>query len=72
MIPGLRGFLQTNAGGALELGGLGRGIVGVQYDLAPGLLIQVGAEGSMLIYEFQDTWFTTSKYGLNYGFALQF
>jgi hypothetical protein len=71
-IPGLRGFIQTNIGGALELGPLGRGILGLQYDIAPGLLFQVGAEGSVLIYKLDKTYFTTRKVGLMYGLSMQF
>jgi hypothetical protein len=72
LIPGLRGFIQANAGGALELGPLGSGTIGLQYGIAPGILFQVGAEGSMLIYKLDKKYFTTEKFGLIYGLSLQF
>ena len=36
------------------------------------IAIVVGAEGSMLMYRFQNNWFETNKLGMTYGISYEF
>jgi hypothetical protein len=63
-------FVQGFAGGS-TFGPLGRLAGGIQYSPAGPLTFLVGVEGSLLGYQFQNTWFTSSKLGFTYGVAVR-
>lgn len=63
-------FLQGFAGGS-TFGPLGRVAGGIQYSPAGPLTFLIGLEGSLLGYQFQNTWFTSSKLGFTYGVAVR-
>lgn len=63
-------FVQGFAGGS-TFGPLGRVAGGIQYSPAGPLTFLVGLEGSLLGYQFQNTWFTSSKLGFTYGVAVR-
>ena len=72
LLPHVHPFAQLQIGGALRLGGLGRVSAGLKFKPFDRIAIVVGAEGSMLMYRFQQDWFQTSKLGMTYGIAYEF
>lgn len=63
-------FAQALIGGT-RFGPLGRATVGLQYAPSGPLSFILGLEGTMMGYQFQDRWFTSSKFGLTYGLAVR-
>lgn len=59
-------------GGGTKFGPLGRATVGVQYSPAGPLTFLLGVEGTGMAYQFQNSWFTSSKIGFTYGVAVRF
>lgn len=57
--------------GGTKFGPLGRATVGLQYAPAGPLSFILGLEGTMMGYQFQDRWFSSSKFGLTYGLAVR-
>ncbi|HCN05043.1 MAG TPA: hypothetical protein DIS79_05430 [Bacteroidetes bacterium] len=57
--------------GGTKFGPLGRATVGLQYAPTGPLSFILGLEGTMMGYQFQDRWFTSSKFGLTYGLAVR-
>lgn len=72
LLPHVHPFFQLQAGGAFELGGLGRATLGLSFRPYDRIAVMVGAEGSVLLYRFQRNWFTTNKLGLTYGLTYEF
>lgn len=72
LLPHVHPFAQLQVGGAFSLGGLGRASLGLKFKPFDRIAIVVGAEGSMLMYRFQDSWFRTNKLGMTYGIAYEF
>ena len=72
LLPHVHPFVQLQVGGAFRLGGLGRATAGLKFKPFDRIAIVLGAEGSLLVYKFQDTWFQTDKLGLTYGLAYDF
>lgn len=72
LLPHVHPFVQLQAGGAFELGGLGRATIGLKFRPYDRIAVIVGAEGGMLLYRFQRNWFTTNKLGLTYGLTFEF
>lgn len=72
LLPHVHPFAQVQLGGAFKLGGLARVTAGIKFKPFERIAIVVGAEGSVLMYRFQDTWFQTDKLGLTYGLAYEF
>lgn len=66
-----RPFMQGSLGGT-KYGPLGRAIVGMQYAPLGPLTFVLGIEGSTMGYQYQNSWFTSSKIGLTYGMAVRF
>ncbi|MBS1536427.1 MAG: hypothetical protein JST20_01605 [Bacteroidetes bacterium] len=64
-------IIQASIGGT-EVGPFGRGLIGVQYFPETFISFIIGAEANMLSYSHQNTNYTTSKYGLNYGISFHF
>jgi len=72
LLPHVHPFAQVQLGGAFDLGGLARAAVGLKFKPFDRIAIVVGAEGSMLMYRFQNNWFQTDKIGMTYGVAYEF
>jgi hypothetical protein len=72
ILPHVHPFAQLQFGGAFELGALTRAAVGLKFKPFDRIAIVVGAEGSMLMYRFQNNWFQTDKIGMTYGVAYDF
>jgi len=70
--PGLQPFGQVNLGAAMQLGPLGRVSLGIRYALHRQAQLSAAVEGSMAMYQFESKWLSTSKFGVSYGFAIQF
>lgn len=68
---GLAPFGQVLLGGT-SFGPLGRMTAGLQYSPAGPLSFILGVEGMAMAYQFNNTWFTSSKLGLTYGVAVRF
>ena len=58
--------------GGTEIGPLGKGIVGLQFNPYNSFGFQFGLEGSLLIYRNQSNWFFTKKLGITYGMFINF
>ena len=65
-------FISLNLGSTIQAWALSRGMVGIRYVPVRSVSIMIGFEGSMLLYQYQSSWFTTKKTGLVYGVAFQF
>jgi hypothetical protein len=63
MLPHVHPFLQVQAGGAFHLGPLGRAMAGFKLKPYDRLAVIVGMEGNILMYRFQNNWFSTKKTG---------
>jgi hypothetical protein len=72
LLPHVHPFVQFQVGGAFQLGGLARATAGIKFKPFERIAIVMGAEGSMLLYRFQGSWFQTDKLGLTYGLAYEF
>ncbi len=68
---GFAPFGQALIGGS-KFGPLGRLTAGITYAPAGPLSFIFGLEGSTMAYQFQDSWYATSKIGLTYGVAVRF
>ena len=64
-------FGQVLLGGS-KYGPLGRLTAGIVYAPSGPLSFIFGLEGSTMAYQFQDSWFGTSKIGLTYGVSVRF
>ncbi|MBL0323006.1 MAG: hypothetical protein IPP80_11670 [Ignavibacteria bacterium] len=58
--------------GGTKYGPLGRLTAGIAYAPSGPLSFIFGLEGSTMGYQFQDSWFGTSKIGLTYGVSVRF
>ncbi|MDT8322765.1 MAG: hypothetical protein RRA94_01535 [Bacteroidota bacterium] len=72
LLPHVHPFAQVQLGGAVQLGALARATAGIKFKPFERIAIVIGAEGSMLLYRFQDKLFQTDKLGLTYGLAYEF
>lgn len=72
LLPHVHPFFQIQAGGAFELGALGRAALGLKFRPFDRIAILVGAEGNLLLYRFQNTWFSSNKLGMTYGLSYEF
>lgn len=72
LLPHVHPFFQIQAGGALELGALGRATLGLEFRPFDRIAVLVGAEGSLLLYRFQTNWFSSNKLGMTYGLSYEF
>lgn len=68
-LGGIRPFSRITAGGTVT-GPIARAIAGLQYTPDARVSLWLGAEGSLLLYKFQDTWFSSQKAGLSYGISI--
>jgi len=58
--------------GGTKFGPLGRLTAGVTYAPSGPLSFIFGLEGSTMAYQFQNSWYATSKIGFTYGLAVRF
>lgn len=70
ILPGLAPFTQFTLGAAFAQGPIGRGTVGLTYQPAGPVRMSIGIDGSSLLYSFQYSLFTTSKWGISYGLGI--
>ncbi|MBI5646133.1 MAG: hypothetical protein HY962_04310 [Ignavibacteriae bacterium] len=69
---GVSGSIATHAGITREYWPQLRLAVGLQYAVIPPLSLELGIEGLLVAYPFQDRWFTTRKIGVTYGLLVAF
>jgi hypothetical protein len=72
LLPHVHPFIQIQAGGAFEIGGLGRATLGIKFRPFDRIAVIAGAEGSLMVYRFQSNWFSTNKVGMTYGLSYEF
>ncbi len=72
LLPHVQPFIQLQAGGAFALGPLARATVGLKFKPFNRIAVVAGMEGSVLMYRFQNNWFSTNKIGLTYGVSYEF
>jgi len=58
--------------GATQIGGLGRGMVGVSYSPDTRTQFHLGAEATSLFYQSDGVWFMSPKLGVSYGVSIRF
>lgn len=59
--------------GGTELGPTGKTLIGLQYiSSETGIGIIIGAEGTLLMYQNQSSWYNTKKIGFTYGMTFHF
>lgn len=58
--------------GATQIGGLGRGMVGVSYAPDARTQFHLGAEAASLFYQSDGVWFMSPKLGVSYGVSIKF
>jgi hypothetical protein len=58
--------------GATQIGGLGRGMVGVSYTPDARTQFHLGAEAASLFYQSDGAWFMSPKLGVSYGVSIKF
>lgn len=71
-LGGVRPFLSTSMGATVQAWSLVRSSVGIRYTPDRRVTLMIGADGSLLLYQFQNTWFTTKKVGVVYGITFSF
>lgn len=71
MLSELSPFFKFSAG-ATEVGPIGKTIIGLMYDLSENFALFAGAEGSLLLYRYQNKFWTTRKLGATGGFSIRF
>jgi len=72
LLPHVHPFAQIQAGGGFQLGPLARATLGLKLKPFDRIAVVLGAEGSVLMYRFQNNWFNTNKLGLTYGVSYEF
>jgi hypothetical protein len=72
LLPHVHPFAQLQAGGVIDLGPLARATLGLKFKPFDRIAVIVGAEGSVLMYRFQNNWFNTNKLGMTYGVSYEF
>ncbi len=63
-------YFSTSLGATLEAWPLARAGVGLMYMPDRRVRFQLGIEGSLLAYPYQDKWFTSKRAGLTYGISV--
>jgi len=70
ILEGLRPFAEITAGMAFAQGPLARGSIGLQYQPSGPIRFSVGIDGAALMYQFQNRWFNSTKWGITYGISI--
>jgi hypothetical protein len=68
---GFRPFVAISAGGN-SIGIVGRAMLGAEYNIFGNFSLMIGADFSNLTYSYQNNYFNSSKFGLNYGLIYSF
>lgn len=68
-LQGLSPFIDATVGMAFSQGPVGRATVGLAYQPFGPIRFTVGLDGSALMYQYQDQWFTSTKWGMSYGIS---
>ncbi len=71
-VPTLRPYIQAQIGGAIELGPMARASAGIKFQPFSQVSFLLGAEGTVLMYRFQNNWFNSRKLGITYGMSYEF
>jgi hypothetical protein len=71
LLAGLYPFAAVDAGVTAQRWPLLRSTVGLQYALWRGTSVTLGAEGTLLLYPFQNVWYSTKSIGVTYGVAVE-
>lgn len=58
--------------GATEVGGMGRGMIGMTYMHDSRTTFLLGAELSNLFYQSENVWYMSPKFGVSYGVTVRF
>ncbi len=70
ILPGLSPIAQATVGTAFSQGPIARGTVGLAYQPIGPVRLTIGVDGSALFYTFQNSLFTSTKWGLSYGLSV--
>lgn len=70
ILEGLRPFAEITAGMAFAQGPLARGSIGLQYQPSGPIRFSIGIDGAALMYQFQNRWFNSTKWGITYGISI--
>lgn len=70
ILEGLRPFAEVTAGMAFAQGPLARGSIGLQYQPSGPIRFSIGIDGAALMYQFQNRWFNSTKWGITYGISI--
>lgn len=68
-LEGLSPFADATLGMAFAQGPVGRATVGLAYQPYGPIRLTVGLDGSALMYQYQNAWFTSTKWGMSYGIS---
>ncbi|RPI67091.1 MAG: hypothetical protein EHM43_09920 [Ignavibacteriae bacterium] len=68
-LEGLSPFADATLGVAFAQGPVGRATVGLAYQPYGPIRFTVGLDGSALMYQYQNAWFTSTKWGMSYGIS---
>ncbi len=69
-LPGLAPFVNATAGFAMQQGPLGRGTVGLTYRPIGPLRFNLGLDGSWLMYQNDNAWYSSTKWGPSFGLSI--
>ncbi|MBN1447246.1 MAG: hypothetical protein JXA28_04890 [Bacteroidetes bacterium] len=71
-VGGIQPYVATSVGSSLYSWPMARAGAGIMYMPDHRVRFQVGVEGSLLAYPYQDVWFTSRRFGLTYGLSILF
>ncbi len=58
--------------GGTRVGPIGRGLIGLKYDISSRFNLFAGIEGTVLVYNFDGRYFSTRKIGMSWGASVKF
>jgi len=70
IVDGLRPYLDLTAAYAYSQGPLGRASLGLRYQPAGPIAFNLGFDAAALGFQHQNTWFSTTKFGMTYGISI--
>lgn len=70
IIDGLRPYLDLTAAYAYSQGPLGRASLGLRYQPAGPIAFNLGFDAAALGFQHQNTWFSSTKFGMTYGISI--
>ena len=69
-LPGLAPFVNATGGYAMQQGPVGRGTVGLTYQPIGPLRFNLGLDGSWLMYQNDNAWYSSTKWGPSFGLSI--